>query len=323
LRGKPTDGPMPSHYQWYRWGATAGAVVQAGFFVFVLYQLAHRAGRRWVFDAGWEGLAALIGILLATAVALVLLTELITLVAWKPYGDKVRAWGHAAAVMHHVSVPLLLVAVLIWWLIARVDGIEPSAGLPVALTVPIALLIEVAGLRRLLPRGYLVVVPLLIIGGFLAYGTWTEPIQMALGAAAVLFAAGLTAIIGHLAFLAVYKIWTTPGANQLPKITERDYELILAERTDWASYPQPDLAENVRQWGRLTAPSLGEPGGPLQKGIAEIFSVDRPPFFKGFLQVDASETAIRILLHRVNGVERLPPHEVCTIKLTPGGTPPS
>jgi hypothetical protein len=324
LRGKPTDGPMPSHYRWYRWGATVGALVQAVFFVFVLHQLAHRAGRRWVFDAGWEGLLAFLGILAAAAIALLLLTELITLVGWKPYGGRVSAWGHAAVIMHHASVPLVLAAVVGWWLIARAIGAEPSAGLPVTLIVPFALLIEIAGLRRLLPRGYLfLVVPLLIIGGFAAYATWTEPVQIALGAAAVLFATGLTAILGHLAFLAVYKIWTTPGANQPPKITESDYELILAERTDWASYPQPELAENVRQWARLTAPSLGEPGGPLQRGIAEIYSVDRPPFFKGFLQVDATETTVQIVLHRVNGVERLPPHEVATITLRPEGPAPT
>jgi hypothetical protein len=323
LRGDPTDGAIPRHYLWYRWGATFGAVVQAICFVIIFYQLTDRVGRTWMFSGVWQGLLAVIGIVLATAAVLILGTDLAALLGRLPFRSYQRAWGLAATVSHHLSLPLLLAGALIWWLIAKRNGIPASAGLPFAVLIPAGLLLLIGALRRRLGRAYVIItVPAVIAGAFIAYGTWAEPVRMALGAAVVIFAAGLAAVIGHLAFLAVYEIWTTPGADQPPRITEQDFELSLAERADWKYYPQPGLAENVRQWGRLTAPSLGEPGGPLQKGIAEIFSVDRPPFFKGFLQLDTTESTCRILLHRVNGVERMAPQEVFTIMLGPGERQP-
>jgi hypothetical protein len=324
LRGKPSDEAIPRHYQWYRWGATIGAAVQAICFVIIFYQLTDRVGRTWMFSAVWQGILAVIGILLATALVLVVGTDLAALVGWWPSRGYLRAWGLAATVSHHLSLPLLLAGAVVWWLIAKAYEIPASAGLPFALLVPAALLLAIGGLRRRLGRAYVIItVPGLIAGALVAYGTWAEPVRMALGAAVVIFAAGLAAVIGHIAFLAIYKIWTTPGADQPPRITQQDFELILAERADPKYYPQPGLAENVRQWSRLTAPSLGEPGGPLQKGIAEIFSVDRPPFFKGFLQLDTTESTCRILLHRTNGVEHLPPQVVFTIQLKPGEAEPN
>jgi hypothetical protein len=319
LRGKVSEGAVPRHYLWYLWGATFGTVVQAICFVIIFYQLTDRVGRIWMFSAAWQGLVALIVILLATAFVLVVGTDLAALLGWLPFRGYLRAWGLAATVSHHVSLPLLLAGAVVWWLIAKPSGVPATAGLPFALIIPVVLLLGIGGLRRRMGRAYVIItVPGLIASALIVYGTWTEPVRVALGAGVVLFAAGLAAVVGHLAFLAVYKIWTTPGVDQPPRITERDFELILAERADPKYYPQPGLPENVRQWSRLTAPSLGEPGGPLQKGIAEIFSVDRPPFFKGFLQMDTTESTCRILLHRVNGVEHLPPHEVFTIRLKPG-----
>ena len=66
-------------------------------------------------------------------------------------------------------------------------------------------------------------------------------------------------------------------------------------------------------WARLTAPDLGEPGGLLQQKVAEIFSSDRPPFYKSFLRLDTTEAELQITLHQAFG--ELPAHHVTVVRL--------
>ena len=61
------------------------------------------------------------------------------------------------------------------------------------------------------------------------------------------------------------------------------------------------MPANALLWARLTSPGLGEPGGPLQRRIAEIYSRDEPPFYKGFLRLDTTSDEVTITLHEVFG----------------------
>ena len=85
----------------------------------------------------------------------------------------------------------------------------------------------------------------------------------------------------------------------------------------------PDVPKNVLLWFRLTSPGLGEPGGLLQQKVAEIFSSDRPPFYKGFLRLDTTETELVITLHQVFGEDAGRDHPGCHPAAHPGPGVPS
>lgn len=70
--------------------------------------------------------------------------------------------------------------------------------------------------------------------------------------------------------------------------------------------PNPKIVPtHVQRWARMTSPSLGEPGGILQKEVSEIFSFDQPAFYKHFLRLTTHRSGdlgrLDIFLHRVSG----------------------
>jgi hypothetical protein len=68
---------------------------------------------------------------------------------------------------------------------------------------------------------------------------------------------------------------------------------------------------------------LGEPGGLLQRRVAEIYSRDEPPFYKGFLRFDATREAVTIALHKVFGNDPSTAETVATLQLQPRSTTPA
>ena len=77
------------------------------------------------------------------------------------------------------------------------------------------------------------------------------------------------------------------------------------------------MPANVLLWARLTSPGLGEPGGLLQRRIAEIYSRDEPPFYKGFLRFDTTREEVTITLHEVFGNDPSSAQTVATLQLQP------
>ena len=119
--------------------------------------------------------------------------------------------------------------------------------------------------------------------------------------AIVLVALGVSIAMGHLAFLGVQMLVVTPGGLQRPRFTPAQIEAIFAARRERPARVPDDVPANVLLWARLTAPGLGEPGGLLQQKVAEIFSSDRPPFYKSFLRVDTTDERLQITLHQAFG----------------------
>ena len=142
------------------------------------------------------------------------------------------------------------------------------------------------------------------------YGGW--PARVALGTTIILLAFGISITLGHLAFLDAYALLITPGGLDTPSFTPEQIEEIFRARRQ--TPPRlPDVPANALLWARLTSPGLGEPGGPLQRRIAEIYSRDEPPFYKGFLRLDTTSDEVTITLHEVFG--NLPASTVRVAKL--------
>ncbi len=163
------------------------------------------------------------------------------------------------------------------------------------------LVLAIERLRQRLPRAYLPI-SLLVIAALAAaaylYGGW--PARVALGTTIILLAFGISITLGHLAFLDAYALLITPGGLDTPSFTPEQIEEIFRARRQ--TPPRlPDVPANALLWARLTSPGLGEPGGPLQRRIAEIYSRDEPPFYKGFLRLDTTSDEVTITLHEVFG----------------------
>ena len=81
-----------------------------------------------------RGLLVTLIIVVAAAVALIVLTEVVALVARLKYGWSTRgyrqAWGWAAGLTHHAMVPLLLIGTALAILGADGATSEASVGLP-------------------------------------------------------------------------------------------------------------------------------------------------------------------------------------------------
>ena len=107
--------------RWHIAGSMLVPAVQAVVFGIGLRQLAAQVERPWLFWGAARGLLVTVMIVVAAAVALIVLTEVVALVARLKYGWSARgyrqAWGWAAGLTHHAMVPLLLIgtALAIRW----------------------------------------------------------------------------------------------------------------------------------------------------------------------------------------------------------------
>ncbi|HSU34256.1 MAG TPA: hypothetical protein VLJ88_01225 [Propionibacteriaceae bacterium] len=265
-------------------------------------------------------------ILLAAGVALIVLTEVMALLARITYGWSApgyrQAWGWAAGLTHHAMVPLLLLgtALAIWW--ADGETSAASVGLPLVIFSVAGYLIGVVWLRPRIGAAYLpvaIAVPVVLIGLAYAFDPWWA--RVALGTAVIVVALGASVVLGHLAFLGAQLLLVTPGALQMPRFTDQQLDTIFAARRAKPRPLVPDVPKNVLLWFRLTAPGLGEPGGLLQQKVAEIFSSDQPPFYKGFLRLDTTDTELLITLHQVFGDTPAATVPVATLPLTRGPVP--
>jgi hypothetical protein len=170
-------------------------------------------------------------------------------------------------------------------------------------------------LRRFLPTAYkpivLALVLLLAAGAFLWNG-W--PVQAGGAAAVIIMAVLFTVILAHLVFLGAHTIIFDAAAHQgRIEFTEPELTEIFAAKTQQPRPRVPAVAPRKRRWAALTYPGIGEPGGPLQLGVAEIYSSDDPPFYKEFLQIDTTASNLRITMHKVFGEqpgEKLVVHDV-------------
>jgi hypothetical protein len=133
---------------------------------------------------------------------------------------------------------------------------------------------------------------------------------------------GISIVLGHLAFLDAYALLITPGGLNHPNFTAEEIDKIFQARQE--TPPRlPDVPPNVLLWARLTSPGLGEPGGLLQRRVAEIYSRDEPPFYKGFLRFDATREAVTITLHKVFGNDPSSAETVATLQLQPRSATPA
>ena len=314
--------------RWHIAGAILLPGVQAAVFAIGLHQLAESVDRPWLFWGAALGLVVTAVIMVAAALALIVVTELAALVARLRFGWTARgyrqAWGVVAGITHHLMVPLLLsgTALAIWW----ADGptSEAAVGLPLVLFTVAGYLIGVVWLRPRIGSAYLpvaILVPVALAALAYAFDPWWA--RVGLGTAIIVLALGVSVVLGHLAFLGAQLLLVTPGALQPPRFTDEEIEAIFAARRAKPRPLVPDVPKNVLLWFRLTSPGLGEPGGLLQQKVAEIFSSDQPPFYKGFLRLDTTETELSITLHQVFGETPATTIPVATLPLTGAATVPA
>ena len=287
--------------RWHLLGAMLVPLTQVCYFALALRQILLLVGRGWVFRAAIAGIGLLLVIAVAASVSLVLITEVLALLSLPVTRSYPRSWGRASAVTHHLAIPLLLVAAatsILWADSAEERG---AIGLSLICIVLAGLVVGTERLRQRLPRGYLPITLLVIaalVSAAYLFGGW--PARVTLGAALVLLALGISVALGHLAFLDAYRLLLTRGALHAPSFTADQLDEIFQARLE--NPPRvPDLPAKVLLWARLTSPGLGEPGGLLQRRIAEIYSRDEPPFYKGFLRFDTTPDELTITLHEVFG----------------------
>jgi hypothetical protein len=316
---KPRLGRANS--RWYKIAAVAVPLVQALIFVIGLYQLGHRVERPWIFTGGVLGVGVCLLILIGSLVGVVLVTEVAAFLGSGGAGGYRRAWGAAAVVTHHLMAPLMLAGVATWIVLASVvgpgRGARAAGGLPFVVYPVIGYLLFVAWLRQRQPRSYLYAVLLIvfvaIVGLVIAYRFDVWFVRSGLATAIVMFALTISVLIGHLTFLGA-QFLIGPASYRDVSFTEAEIDEIFAARR--SRPPQvPDVPRRVLRWARLAAPGLGETGGPIQKGVSEIFSSDVPPFFKGFLRLDTTDDALTITLHQVFGDRPATSVPVATIPL--------
>ena len=228
-----------------------------------------------------------------------------------------RGWGLASSLTHHLMIPLLLLAVAVAIVYADSSAARGATGLSLVVIALAGLVLAIERLRQRLPRAYLpislVLIAALAAAAYL-YGGW--PARVALGTTIILLAFGISITLGHLAFLDAYALLITPGGLDTPSFTPEQIEEIFRARRQ--TPPRlPDVPANALLWARLTSPGLGEPGGPLQRRIAEIYSRDEPPFYKGFLRLDTTPDEVTITLHEVFGNLPATAAPVAKLRLSP------
>ena len=306
--------------RWHLLGAVLMPVTQVGYFGLALRQISLLLDRGWLFTAAIAGIGLLLAVVAAGSVAVVLITELLALLAIPMVGNYRRGWGWASSLTHHLMIPLLLLAVAVTIGYAESAAARGATGLSLVVIVLAGLVLAIERLRQRLPRAYLPIALLVIAalaGAAYLYGGW--PARVALGTTVILLASGISITLGHLAFLDAYALLITPGGLDTPSFTPEQIEEIFRARLE--TPPRlPDVPANALLWARLTSPGLGEPGGLLQRRIAEIYSRDEPPFYKGFLRFDTTSDEVTITLHEVFG--NLPATAVPVARLRLSPKPP-
>jgi len=306
--------------RWHLLGAVLMPVTQVGYFGLALRQISLLLDRGWLFTAAIAGIGVLLAVVAAGSVAVVLITELLALLAIPMVGNYRRGWGWASSLTHHLMIPLLLLAVAVTIGYAESAAARGATGLSLVVIVLAGLVLAIERLRQRLPRAYLPIALLVIAalaGAAYLYGGW--PARVALGTTVILLAFGISITLGHLAFLDAYALLITPGGLDTPSFTPEQIEEIFRARLE--TPPRlPDVPANALLWARLTSPGLGEPGGLLQRRIAEIYSRDEPPFYKGFLRFDTTSDEVTITLHEVFG--NLPATAVPVARLRLSPKPP-
>lgn len=294
----------PGAARWWRsWGTLTAVTGQMVFFAAVVGQLAAAEGLTAVFWGGLLGVVVLAGVVLLTAALLVGLVELCVLPFRIGRGTARRAWGRVAAVVHQVPIPLLWLAIVAWCLLASGPVTEAAAALPIVVASVVSVVLFTDLLRRFLPRGYgwvvlgssiAAAVLILLIGGrFVAAG---------LAGAVILLAVLVSVVLAHLVFLGAHGVIFDFAAHRgRIDFTPAELAEIFAAKTQRPRPRVPNVSPRTRRLARLTYPGLGEPGGPLQTGVAEIYSTDDPPFFKGFLAFRSTADRLQVTLHKVFG----------------------
>lgn len=291
---------------WRRVGAILVPAIQAIVIGIGLALVARIAGPPWLFAAAGLGVVLTAVAAGLVAVLLVLVTELVA--RWRSRREAgpaayAKAWGVASGATHFLPIPLLLASVAVLALIFGSPNWQPVVGLPLVAFSVGSYVVFAVWLRRRVGRKYLWVaiglpVVLLMLG--LVLRPWWA--QAGVATAVVLVALGSSLVAGHLFFLGAPGLIVARDGLAAPRFTDEDLDEIYAARRQRPPQ-QPKVAANVRRWARLTAPDLGEPGGPLQQKVAEIFSSDRPPFHKSFLRLETDDTELRITLHQAFGEE--------------------
>ena len=126
---------------------------------------------------------------------------------------------------------------------------------------------------------------------------------VALGTAVVLLALLVSVVLGHLAFLNAQLLFVVPRrwrSSDRPRMTVEEAEQIVEARDRRASKSPSPALNDAWQYARITWPALGEPGGPLQGKVSEIYSSDVHPFHKNFLELDTTAPdRLKITVHEV------------------------
>ena len=303
--------------RWHLLGAVLVPLTQVGYFALALRQVSLLLDRNWLFTAAIAGIGVLLMILVLGSVAVVVITEFLALLAIPVFGNYRRGWGLASSLTHHLMIPLLLVAVAVVIEAADSATARGATGLSIVVVVLAGFVLAVERLRQRLSSAYLPITLLMIatlVTAAYLYGGW--PARVALGTTIMLLAVGISVAFGNLAFLDAYALLITPGGLNPPSFTPEQLDEILRARSSTPPHV-PDVPANVLLWARLTSPGLGEPGGLLQRRIAEIYSRDEPPFYKGFLRFDTTSDEVSITLHQVFGNSPSTAVPVAALRLAP------
>jgi hypothetical protein len=307
--------------RWHLAGSLLVPAVQAVVFGIGLRQLAAQVERPWLFWGAARGLLITLIIVVAAAVALIVLTEVVALVARLKYGWSARgyrqAWGWAAGLTHHSDGSA---AADRHRARHRVGGRGDERGLGRAAPGDLQ--------RGRLPdrRGLAAAED----WGGLPAGGHRRAGRADRAGVRVRPVVGQNRP-GHRRHDAGPRRQRGPRA---PGLSRRTTPAGHPGRAPWAELHRPgarhDLrgpprqtapagarrAKNVLLWFQLTSPGLGEPGGLLQQKVAEIFSSDQPPFYKGFLRLDTTDSEMAITLHQVFGEIPAGTIAVATLPLT-------
>lgn len=316
------------HSAWQRWSTRITLVGQIAFTLLVVGQVAVRAGRHHEFASGiLGGLVGLIAVTAATAILLLLVTEAVAL-RFRPGRNRRLAWGRAAAATSHLPIVILLLVAGGWvgvaprlaqvpWL-ARLYIDRPAVGLPSVLVLVVAILFTVDFLRRRWPRGYLaVVIPAALALSVALLTLWPQWwwIRVLLAALVVIFGVLVGATLVHFSFLGAYWL-VLPSYRQIIDAGNRGESELLELLPDQELYEVFTARENRREptsensgailfWIRMTAPGLSDPGGLMQRLVAELFSSDKPRFYKSFLsfasRLEGDRVVLTMTLHQIFG----------------------
>ena len=334
LRAKPSRAKL-----WNRLGMVLAPAVPLSVAIIVLCQLTQAVGRSWLVTGAVAGVGLTLGLVAAAGVVVLAATEGLAVVAAgipRPRGlTKLERrrwwWGRVSAVTHHLPSPVLLAGTVAWMVYCAGDSPvnRAASGLPLVIFTTVGLLLFVGWLRRRFHRRYLLAIIIAFVGivALVLYQAFVIgqpvmdpllrnwPSQVALGTSVVLVALLTSVALGHLSFLNAQLLlrpsyWKGPYF-ETDEQAVRFIEVRLgippgtlyadppATPTDEPAVRPADIPPKAWTAGRITWPGLGEPGGPLQSKVSEVFSSDTPPFHKNFLTLESTSEELVITVHRV------------------------